>query len=149
MDSIMSNLKKTWNMTPERTPHDLLSEIRASLSEARTSIARTVNTTLVNTYWQVGKYIVEYEQRGEARAEYAKGLIDFLTKHLTKEFGGGFTATNLKYMRLFYKRFLIRHSLRDELTWTHYRTLLKVQNDDALAYYISECASENWSVRQL
>lgn len=70
-------------------------------------------------------------------------------KHLTKEFGGGFTATNLKYMRLFYKRFLIRHSLRDELTWTHYRTLLKVQNDDALAYYISECASENWSVRQL
>lgn len=145
----MSNLKKTWNMTPERTPHDLLSEIRASLSEARTSIARTVNTTLVNTYWQVGKYIVEYEQRGEARAEYAKGLIDFLAKHLTKEFGGGFTATNLKYMRLFYKRFLIRHSLRDELTWTHYRTLLKVQNDDALAYYISECASENWSVRQL
>ena len=89
-------------MTPERTPHDLLSEIRASLSEARTSIARTVNTTLVNTYWQVGKYIVEYEQRGEARAEYAKGLIDFLAKHLTKEFGGGFTASILKSMSLFY-----------------------------------------------
>lgn len=61
-------------MTPERTPHDLLSEIRASLSEARTSIARTVNTTLVNTYWQVGKYIVEYEQRGEGSRRICKRL---------------------------------------------------------------------------
>ncbi|MCM1317675.1 MAG: PDDEXK nuclease domain-containing protein [Bacteroides sp.] len=128
---------------------DLLSDVKVILQEARTQISRSVNTTLVTTYWQIGKYIVEYEQGGNARAEYSKGVIKYLSKHLTAEFGNGFNETNLRYMRLFFKKFPIYHSLSDKLTWTHYRTLLKVNNPEALAYYMQECSAAHWSVRQL
>lgn len=123
--------------------------IRKVLNEAKQNISRTVNSTMVHAYWQVGKYIVEYEQQGKERAEYGKGVINELSNKLVDEFGNGFTITNLKYMRQLYLIFPIGHALRDQLSWTHYRSLLKVANKEARNFYIEECIKENWSSRQL
>ena len=127
----------------------LYQKIKDVLVEARQTISRTVNTTVVHAYWQVGKYIVEYEQQGNARAEYGKGVIDNLSKLLTVEFGSGFTATNLKMMRQFYLAFPNSHTLCDQLSWSHYRQLIRISDDNARRYYMSECIASNWSVRQL
>lgn len=103
---------------------------------------------MVRAYWHVGKLIVE-AQGGEQRASYGEDLIKSISKRLTNEFGKGFTATNLRYMRLFYQTFPIYHSLSDKLSWTHYRMLTKVTNPKAREYYAKEAAEGNWSVRQL
>ena len=127
----------------------LFVQIKQLLDDARSHIARTVNTTIVNTYWQIGQCIVEHEQKGSQRAEYGKGVITSLSKRLSDEYGNGFSATNLKTMRQFYLCFPKGHALRDKLSWTHWRTLLKVQDEVARDYYLTECIAENWSSRQL
>lgn len=127
----------------------LFAQIKQMLDNARRQIARTVNTATIDAYWQVGKYIVEYEQQGKARAEYGKGVIQRLSKRLMAEYGGGFTTTNLKVMRRFYLLYPKGHTVCDELSWSHYRHLIKVENEAARNYYMSECVAENWSVRQL
>lgn len=134
---------------PTRDNDALFSQIKAVLDEARAKINRSVNSAMVQAYWDVGKYIVEYEQQGEQRAEYGKNVINDLSARLVKEYGNGFTATNLRYMRQFYLCFPIYHTLCDKLSWSHCRTLVKVQNKTAREFYLSECISENWSVRQL
>lgn len=100
----------------ENTQTELYYRIRILLHESRNHIARSINTTIVQTYWEIGKYIVEYEQNGKGRAEYGKGVINALSKYLVKEFGGGFTPTNLKYMRQLYIYFPIGHTLCDRLS---------------------------------
>lgn len=97
----------------------------------------------------MGKYIVEYEQQGKGRAEYGKGVIPNLSKRLTTEYGGGFSVPNIKLMRQFYLYYPKGYSVSSQLTWTHWRALLRVQNEVAREYYIQECAAANWSVRQL
>jgi len=111
---------------PTRDNDVLFSQIKAVLDEARTKISRSVNSAMVQAYWDVGKYIVEYEQQGEQRAEYGKNVINDLSARLTKEYGSGFTVSNLKYMRQFYICFPIRHALRDKLSWSHCRTLRSI-----------------------
>ncbi len=137
------------NNTLNKAKGLLVDNIRQTLQEARKSIASSVNSTLVRAYWQVGKHIVEYEQGGAERAEYGKNVINSVSKQLVAEFGSGFTPTNLRYMRQFYLCFPIYHTLCDKLSWSHCRTLLKVQNSDTMKWYLSECVRENWSVRQL
>lgn len=127
----------------------LFAQIKNVLDEARRQVARSVNTTIVKAYWQVGKYIVEYEQQGKDRAEYGKGVIKNLSIRLMKEYGSGFTITNLKIMRQFYLFYPKGHTVCDQLSWSHWRALLKVQNEVAREYYIQECSAANWSVRQL
>ncbi|MGM9868461.1 MAG: DUF1016 N-terminal domain-containing protein [Sodaliphilus sp.] len=136
-------------VTQKETDHILFSQIKQVLDEARQQVARSVNSTIVKAYWQVGKYIVEYEQQGKGRAEYGKGIINNLSQQLMKEYGGGFSCANLRYMKQLYLLFPIYHSLSDKLTWTHWRALLRVQNTTAREYYIQECVAGNWSVRQL
>jgi len=111
---------------------------------------------MVQAYWQVGRLIVESEQGGQKRAAYGETVLDELSRRLTAEFGRGFTATNLRYMRQFYQAFPIHHALRDELpglrpelSWTHYRLLLGVEDDTARDWYMREAADQNWSTRQL
>ncbi len=135
----------------KRLPIDstLVANIRQVLTDAKTSIVRTVNSTLVSAYWEVGRYIVEYEQRGDARAEYGTGLLKSLSDALVPEFGNGFNVTNLKYMRLLYKRLRKSDAVRHQLSWTHIRAILKVDDDKAMHYYLNECAACNWSTRQL
>jgi len=118
------------------------------LKTARNKVYQTANFVMVEAYWNIGKNIVE-QQGGEEAAEYGKGLIKELSQRMTKDFGKGFTATNLKYMRQFYITFPNSHALRDELSWTHYRQLIRVENESARNFYLDEAIKSNWSTRQL
>jgi len=104
---------------------------------------------MVQAYWTIGKLIVEHEQNGEKRAEYGKGVLESLASRLTQEFGKGYDASNLRYMRLFFLNFPICDALRHELQWTHYRLLVKVKDETARMWYMNEAANETWSTRQL
>jgi predicted nuclease of restriction endonuclease-like (RecB) superfamily len=104
---------------------------------------------MVIAYWEIGKRIVENEQAGEAKAVYGQGLLKELSQNLTADFGKGFDQSNLRYMRLFYQVFPIRDALRHELGWTHYRLLLKVENEKRRSYYLHEAIAQNWSTRAL
>ncbi len=109
--------------------------IRAILSDARARTYRAINTAMVTAYWEIGRTIVEQEQQGKERAEYGKGLLVELSQRLTAEFGRGFDRTNLQQMRAFYLAYQNCDALRHELSWTHYRLLLRVEKADARAFY--------------
>ena len=123
--------------------------IRTVLIEARKRTYRVVNSAIIESYWQVGRMIVEDEQNGNDRATYGKRVLAYLSKRLTADFGEGFDASNLRYMRSFYHAFPIRDALRHELTWTHYRLLSKVTNERARLFYITESIDNQWGTRQL
>ncbi len=122
--------------------------IKLTVEKAQQKVYATVNFVMVETYWNIGKQIYEAQGQND-RAEYGKGLLKFLSEKLTAEFGQGYTVTNLKYMRQFYIVFPNCHALRDQLSWTHYRMLLKVEDSTAREFYLDECAKSNWSTRQL
>ncbi len=134
---------------PEPALQPLLGNLAELIRQARQQAIRAVDVLQVQTCWEIGRYIVEFEQGGEARAGYGKQLLPTLAEALTAEFGKGFDASNLRYMRLFYQAFPIRDALRHELSWTHYRTLLKVDSDSARQWYMNEAATQNWSTRAL
>lgn len=122
--------------------------IRTSIINAQKRICRTVNSAIVQSYWEIGEQI--YKECGEnERAEYGKEVLKYLSERLTKEFGKGFSETNLKYMRQFYCAFPNRHTLCDQLTWSHYRLIMRVENPKAREFYAIECVKGVWSVRQL
>lgn len=123
-------------------------EIKSILKQARNKVYKVANNTMVEAYWNIGRVIVE-KQRGSNKAEYGTALIKNLSKKMTKEFGKGFTVANLKNMRQFYLIFQKSYALRSELTWTHYRLLMRVENENARNFYIEECIKSNWSTRQL
>ena len=127
----------------------LLGNLGDLIREARRKVLRAVDTTQVQTCWQIGRHIVEFEQQGAKRAGYGKQLLATLASVLTAEFGKGFDSSNLRYMRLFYQAFPICDALRHELSWTHYRALLRVENDHARHWYMNESATQNWSTRAL
>lgn len=131
-----------------KNPETTYDNIRNAIVEAQNKIVRTVNSALVETYWKIGEQI--FKECGENdRAEYGKYVINYLAERLTKEFGKGFNRTNLRYMRQFYMAFPIYHALRGELSWTHYRLIMSVENPQARAFYVEECAKCGWSTRQL
>lgn len=127
----------------------LLRELREFITESRRQVLRAVDVVQVRTCWGVGRHIVEFEQRGAVRAEYGAKLLPRLAGKLTEEFGRGFDASNLRYMRLFYLAFPICDALRHELSWTHYRTLLRVEDAAAREWYANEAVAQNWSSRAL
>lgn len=127
---------------------NIYENIRMTVAEAQSKVYSTVNFVMVQTYWNIGKQIFEAQGNSD-RAEYGKGLLKYLSEKLTSEFGKGFTVTNLKYMRLFYTAFPNGHALSDQLSWTHYRLLLKVEDGNARQFYLDECIKSTWSTRQL
>ena len=132
----------------EQNENKLYENIRNEVTKARQKVYAAVNFAMVETYWNIGKQIFEAQGENE-RAEYGSGLLKFLSEKLTEEFGKGFTVTNLKYMRQFYMAFPNSHSLSDQLSWTHYRMLLKVEDENARKFYLEESEKSNWSTRQL
>jgi predicted nuclease of restriction endonuclease-like (RecB) superfamily len=131
-----------------KNPETTYDNIRNAIVEAQNKIVRTVNSTLVETYWKIGEQI--FKECGENdRAEYGKYVLKYLSERLTKEFGKGFDVRELRRMRQFYMAFPIRDSLRPELSWTHYRLIIRVENPKARAFYVEECAKCGWSTRQL
>jgi len=135
--------------TPNKSLEKLYTEISSIITEARNNIYKSVNSEMVKAYWNIGQRIVEEEQNGEDKAKYGKAVLKEMSKRLCSKFGRGFTATNLKYMRQFYAVFPIGHALSDQLSWTHYRLLLKVNDDKARDFYIEETITCNWSTRTL
>jgi hypothetical protein len=127
----------------------LLGNLGELIRQARQKVLRAVDTIQVQSCWQIGRHIVEFEQEGARRAGYGKQLLSTLAKVLTAEFGKGFDASNLRYMRLFYQAFPICDALRHELSWTHYRRRLRVDNENARLWYMNESATQNWSSRAL
>lgn len=127
----------------------LLAQLRTLIADARKEAKRTVDVIQVRTCWEIGRHIVEFEQGGQARAAYGKKLLSRLAESLTGEFGKGFDATNLRHMRRFYLAFPICDTVRRELSWSHYRALLRVDNPEARLWYVNEAAAQNWSFRAL
>lgn len=128
--------------------NDFYNEIKSILVNARNEVYRTANFAMVQAYWNIGKKIIE-EQGGKDTAEYGQGLLEELSKQMTKDFGKGFTVANLKNMRQFYIIFPNGYALRSELSWTHYRSLMRVENEKARNFYLEEAIKSNWSTRQL
>jgi predicted nuclease of restriction endonuclease-like (RecB) superfamily len=161
-------------------------QIKEVLTQARSRALQAVNSEMVACYWEIGRLIVEEEQRGKARAGYGESLIKELAGRLRKDFGTGFNVSNIKYFRQFYLSFSIGHAMRGqsrqlqgsgpieqsmghnslpaekghsvrdelptirpELSWTHYRLLLKVERPDIRKFYMEECTAGAWSTRQL
>lgn len=127
----------------------LYARVCVILEAARSRTARSVNTEMVRAYWLIGQAIVEQEQAGQERADYGARLIESLSARLRADGVKGFTLTNLKYMRQFYLAFPKSHALRGQLSWTHYRLLLKVEKESAREFYEAEAAGQNWSTREL
>lgn len=125
---------------------DIYLNIRDTLAEARKKAFSTVNSTMVQAYWDIGRQI---DGAVGNRAEYGKGLLQYLAEQLTTEFGKGFDESSLRRMRQFYKTFPIRATVRHELSWSHYRLLIKIYDPMRRDFYTKECAESAWSVRQL
>jgi len=136
-------------MITTRKIDELYKNVKQVIEQARKTVYRSANITMVKSYCHIGKLIVEEEQNGKERAEYGKELISNLSRKLSVDFGKGFTETNLKYMRQFYVLFENSHALRGELSWTHYRLLLKVEKETARIFYVTEVIAGNWSTRTL
>ncbi|MBU1168595.1 MAG: DUF1016 family protein [Proteobacteria bacterium] len=134
---------------PEKAKQHVYTEIRDILTRARQRAWQSVNHEMVCCYWEIGRVLVKDEQNGEARAAYGKGLLIDLANNLTSEFGKGFDERNLRNMRSFYQTYPIRNALRSELSWTHYRILLRVEKPEARAFYEQEAINSRWSTREL
>lgn len=126
----------------------LVSQVAQIIRDARQTAYRAVNFTMVLAYWNIGKLIVEDELHWE-RADYGKAVLRNLSQRLTKEFGKGFDERELRKMCQFYRCFEIRDTLRPELSWSHYRRLISVENQAARQWYMNEAADSVWSTRQL
>ena len=173
--------------TPAPDNTALFGRVVDILEEARTHVARTVNSAMVAAYWLIGREIVDEEQKGQKRAEYGKALLQDLSRRLNKRYGGGFSVTTLQDCRKFYltyvQRLAIQHPLgakftmsaigypmgsqlsksgkqhptgvesatgfHPDLSWSHYRALMRVENEDARRFYEQEAARNHWSKRQL
>lgn len=127
----------------------LVQSIGVKIEEARNRAIKAVNTELLRANWEIGKYIVEFEQYGNEKAEYGSALLDTLAKDLKQRFGKGFSKSNVYLMRQFYLKFPIFQTLSGKLSWSHYAELLGVSDDTAREFYVKQCDKENWSVREL
>lgn len=149
-------------MTPIRKNH-LYESVKLVIDSAYRNVFRAANTGMVTAYWEIGRLIVEEEQNGASRADYGKMVLKELSEKLTDEFGKGYTEANLRNFRQFYLAFpkiceqtsgdnlelQKRYTLCSELSWSHYRLLMRVENLIAREFYIKETVAQNWSVRAL
>lgn len=144
----MSKLKQ--HSSNLQTPvTELAGRITTIIETARNLVQSVIDHEMVYAYWQIGREIVEDEQKGERRAEYGKTLIQNLSQELTQRHGKGFDRSNLWNMRAFFLAFPILDALRRELSWTHYRSLLRISDPQKRTFYEIECANGNWSTREL
>ena len=137
-------------MNIEKQPYsELIDKIGSLLQQGRQQAVQSVNTILVQTYWHIGQHIVEFEQKGNEKAEYGSQLLDTLSKDLTQSYGKGFSRSNIFQIRQFYVKFQNIQTLSGQLTWSHYTEILKSSNDLELGFYSKQCQHERWSVREL
>ena len=116
---------------------------------AKKKVVSAVNTEMLNAYWEIGKYVIEFEQGGKLKAEYGKALLVNLSKDLSIRYGRGFSRSNLNYMRLLYGKYPKCVTMSHKLSWSHYYELLKVEDDLARTFYEQQAIAENWTIREL
>ena len=137
-------------MENQLTPNNsMVLEIRELLENARKNVAQQVNTQLLTTYWNIGRIIVEYEQQNQIRADYGKQTLRELSKELTREFGKGFSRSNLQNMRAFYLAYEKCQTVSGKLSWSHYCELLSITDKNKRSFYEKESINSGWSVREL
>lgn len=137
------------NLTEKTAIVPVVKEIRSILDTARNNVAQQVNNELLNTHWNIGRIICEYEQSDAARADYGKQTLKALSKELTKEFGKSFSVSNIQFMRRFYQTYQIQQTASVKLSWSHYYELLSISDTDKRSFYEKEAVNSNWSVREL
>jgi len=128
---------------------EMISQIREIMINARKNAAAQVNNELLTAYWNIGRVIVEHEQGSDIRAEYGQSTSKQISKQLTKEFGRGFSVSNLQFMRRFYQTYQIQQMLSARLSWSHYCELLTISDSDRRSFYEKECERSGWSVREM
>ena len=128
---------------------EMIAQIRDIMNNARKNIATHVNNEQLIAYWNIGRVIVEHEQDNEKRAEYGKATLKQISRQLTKEFGRGFSVSNLQFMRRFYQTYQIQQTLSGKLSWSHYCELLIISDPDRRSFYEKECERSGWSVREM
>ncbi len=128
---------------------NLIHEIKSLIAKAKEGAIRSVDHHRIVMYWHIGERIFNEEQQGKDRADYGNYLIKYLSEQLQPEYGSGFSYRQLHRYRQFYRMFPIVSTLRTQLSWSHYKLLLSIDNEDKREYYIAETAKNNWSVRQM
>lgn len=128
---------------------EIVDEIREIMNLARQNVVKHVNSEQLIAYWNIGRVIVEYEQKNEDRAEYGKETMKQISKQLTKDLGRGFSVSNLQFMRRFFQTYQIEQTLSTKLTWSHYCELLIISDSERRSFYEKECERSCWSVREL
>ncbi|MBL1408213.1 DUF1016 N-terminal domain-containing protein [Sphingobacterium faecale] len=130
----------------------IVSDIINIIENGRQKAYHVINISMVESYWLIGQRIVEDEQQGKSKAGYGDSLLKILSKGLSKKFGSGFSPANLRNFRQFYLTYpdiQKCYALRSKLSWTHHRTIMRVENERAREYYIREAEEQNWSTRSL
>lgn len=128
---------------------ELLRQVGKTLQKGREKLAVAVNNVMVRSYWEIGRYIVEYEQKGRNKAEYGTDLLNQLSRDLTARYGKGFSRSNVVYIRKLYLQYPKSQTLSDQLSFSHYVELLKLDDDLERSFYEKECELEHWGVREL
>ena len=127
----------------------LIERIEQIVKEAKYNIAKSVNTNMVQAYWNIGKYIVEFEQGGSFKAKYGEALLTNLSKDLKLRFGRGYSRPNLNNMRKFYKYYPICQNISDKLSWSHFCELIKLDDELERNFYEKQIEKENWNIETL
>jgi predicted nuclease of restriction endonuclease-like (RecB) superfamily len=128
---------------------NIIHQIQSIIANAKEKAIRSVDTERVLMYWQIGKVIFEEEQSGKERADYGRFLIKSISEAFQPQFGSGFGVRQLEMNRQFYRTFPIANALRSQLSWTHYRSLIRIDNQDKREFYLAEATKNNWTARQL
>ncbi len=145
----MQKKSTTNDLSKPAAYQELVGKISVVYSKGQSLAVQAVNVQLLETYWQIGQHIVEFEQAGSVRAEYGKALITHLAKDLTLLHGRGFSRSNVVYMRLLYVRYPISQKPSHQLSWSHFVELLKIEDDVERQFYENQSIAEKWSVPQL
>lgn len=144
-------LQRTYleNSSAMQIKTELIQQIQNIVATAKDRAIRSVDTERVIMYWQIGKVIFEEEQQGKDRAEYGKFLIKSISDEFQPQLGTSFFIRQLEMNRQFYRQFPNTNALRSHFSWTHYRTLIRIDNEDKMEFYIAEASKNNWNARQL
>lgn len=129
--------------------HQLLNNIGATLQRARANAIKAINSELVKANWEIGRYIVEFEQHGKEKADYGSALLTTLSKDLKNNYGKGFSKSNIYLCRMFYIRYPKFQTVSGKLSWSHYSELLTISDDLARNFYEKQTIKENWSFREM
>ena len=143
----MTNSKEM-NMYNENEINNIYGNIKELVINSRNKVYTAVNTEMLNLYWNIGKIIMEIQQ-GDERASYGEAVLEKLSEKLTREFGKGFSIINLRRMRKFYCLFPIRSTVLNELSWSHYLELIKIEEQEKRNFYLNETINSRWSIREL